>query len=330
MTKFRAARLLTVLGFLFSLIYGHHSAQACVLGFQYDGFFPKNQGRDPNASFLGSFAPQGIDVNKFNEIIDDVSKIYEPIIASRGGKLVVQRKWSDKTINAYATRNSGNVYNVVMFGGLARDPATSPDGFALVLCHELGHHLAGFPKVSGGLWSGAAWASNEGQSDYFATTKCLRRYYIDQNNSADYLSSLGVVIPKKVQQDCSAQWGIQSDEYLYCVRSTLAGLSISNLFASLSKSPKAPDVTTPDRSVIAATMSAHPPYQCRLDTYFQGALCSVDHSVDFNETEEFSGACTKYAKHTTGLRPQCWFKPNAAPPAPKTQEESSTAIFAAN
>ena len=46
----------------------------------------------------------------------------------------------------------------------------TPDGFALVLCHELGHHLAGNPRVQ-------AWAANEGQSDYFSTQSCARELW---------------------------------------------------------------------------------------------------------------------------------------------------------
>jgi Zn-dependent protease with chaperone function len=54
-----------------------------------------------------------------------------------------------------------------MFGGLARDPLVTKDGFSAVICHEIGHHIAGAPR------KGFSWASNEGQADYFATTKCL-------------------------------------------------------------------------------------------------------------------------------------------------------------
>ena len=70
------------------------------------------------------------------------------------------------TVNANASQR-GRTWIVNMYGGLARRPEITPDGFAMVLCHELGHHMGGFPFVSG-------WAANEGQSDLFATLSCGR------------------------------------------------------------------------------------------------------------------------------------------------------------
>ena len=63
---------------------------------------------------------------RFNAVIDKVVKVYEPIVASMGGKLNVERKWNDGTVNAYASR-SGSTWNVSMFGGLARHKAITED-----------------------------------------------------------------------------------------------------------------------------------------------------------------------------------------------------------
>ena len=81
----------------------------------------------------------------FNAVIDSVETIYAPIVAEYGGRLKVERKWDDGTANAYAQR-SGSTYKVSMFGGLARHETITPDGFALVVCHEIGHHIGGAPK----------------------------------------------------------------------------------------------------------------------------------------------------------------------------------------
>jgi len=67
-----------------------------------------------------------------------------------------------------------------MFGGLARHETMTPDGFATVVCHELGHHLGGVPKKFS--WFGNSWASNEGQADYFGIMKCLRKMFEHEDN----------------------------------------------------------------------------------------------------------------------------------------------------
>ena len=54
-----------------------------------------------------------IDEAAFNKIIDDIGKIYSPMVAKKGGKLTFIRNWSDGTVNAYASRK-GNIFNVAM------------------------------------------------------------------------------------------------------------------------------------------------------------------------------------------------------------------------
>ena len=69
-----------------------------------------------------------------------------------------------------------NFYKVIMFGGLARRPEITADGFLLVVCHELGHHLAGYPFIDD-------WAANEGQADYFATQSCTKNIWQNDNET---------------------------------------------------------------------------------------------------------------------------------------------------
>ena len=109
------------------------------------------------------------------------------------------------------------------------------DGYTLVACHELGHHLGGAP-----LFSGQDWASVEGEADYFATTKCVK-----------------------------AMWGHASK-----ARMDAASQVLANTLARLegSKNPKA---STPDRSVVTSTFEDHPAAQCRLDTYLAGVKCNA-------------------------------------------------------
>ena len=56
------------------------------------------------------------------------------------------------------------------------------------------------------------------------------------------------------------------------------------------------------------TYEDHPETQCRLDTYFAGALCNKDYREDVSQTEEVKGTCHASLGDRVGVRPACWFK----------------------
>lgn len=256
----------------------------------------------------------GITEAEFNQAIDQVEEVYAPIISNLGARLVIDRKWSDGTVNAYASQ-SGKTWNVAMFGGLARHNTITKDGMALVVCHEIGHHIGGAPKkggaTGGGWWGGngggaTSWASNEGQADYFATLKCLRKAWINDNNP-EIVKSLNV--PKVVTDLCRRITKNNRFDTALCVRISMAGKSVSDLFSALGKLPET-KFETPDTRVVATTDHNHPKAQCRLDTYYQGALCDINMNEDVSQTDEVRGTCHGSLGHTRGTRPLCWFKPS--------------------
>lgn len=263
-----------------------------------EGILPENDMNiSVNAKRFG-----GITEEQFNSIIDDVEGLYSPIVANLGGKLKVVRNWGDGTVNAYAQR-SGSTWMVSMFGGLARHETITEDGFALVICHEIGHHIGGAPKKASA-WSNP-WASNEGQADYFATLKCLRRVWQSDDNTSIIA---GLNAPKTLTDACKNQWG-ESPDYAICVRGGMAGDSVARLFADLRQ--QAPSkFETPDTKIVGRTDDNHPATQCRLDTYFQGALCEVSMNEDVETASEVTGTCHGTLGHKIGLRPLCWFKPS--------------------
>ncbi|MES2529383.1 MAG: hypothetical protein V4598_20005 [Bdellovibrionota bacterium] len=241
----------------------------------------------------------GIDEANFNSVIDEVIAVMGPLVSSHGGNLTVVKLWADETVNAYAEQ-SGKEWKVSMFGGLARHETITRDGMALVVCHEIGHHIGGAPLYS---WK-AGWAATEGQSDYFATTKCLRQVWQNDNNE-QVISTMSV--PESVKAACGKQ-NVWNRDYAMCVRGAMAGDSVAKLFAALRKQEPA-KFETPDPKVAKYTQESHPATQCRLDTYFQGALCEVDARLEFSRDTEVTGACHKTLGHSIGLRPACWHKP---------------------
>lgn len=240
----------------------------------------------------------GLNQNEFDSAISRVQEIYESEVESMGGKLVINRKWEDGEVNAFAGRKGKN-WMVTMTGGLARHESITPDGLALVVCHEIGHHIGGAPKKLLG-WS--EWASTEGQADYFATLKCLRRVFMNDDN-AKILK--GVKIPAALKKACLKSHG--SKGMHSCIRIGMASLSVANLFKSLS-GDESPQFTTPDESVVAYTYDGHPASQCRLDTFFQGAICERSMNEAVSQSDEVQGTCHASLGDTVGIRPGCWFK----------------------
>lgn len=281
--------LLTVLLCLLST-----QAFSCSMDGQ-SGFMPQN---DMKIGTEDGFRNSMTEV-QFNEIISKVEKVYAPIIENKKGWgfLKISRNWESTTVNAFAMR-IGPLHQVNMYGGLARHPDVTDDAFTLVVCHEIGHHIGGSPKN----YFPMSWSSVEGQSDYFATLKCFRKITKGDNNIE--IVAMMEVDPGATAA-CEASWSNASDIAL-CQRSAMAGKSLAKLLAG---SGKVPEFETPDPSVVKITFKMHPKGQCRLDTYFQGALCTQPDSIDLHKRDPNKGTCNRAANDTVGLRPLCWFKP---------------------
>jgi hypothetical protein len=248
--------------------------------------------------------------DEFNEILDQAAQVYAPIISqTHGARLSINSHWEDSTVNASASQFFGT-WHVDMYGGLARRPEVTKDGFALVVCHELGHHLAGYP------FSGS-WAANEGQSDYFATLSCARNLWAGE---LEVNASFRETIAQMPKQLCDDTWAEEAEQNL-CYRAMEAGHSLANLLGAMKGSDIAYENT--DESVVDSTSHSHPAAQCRLDTYMAGALCGATFNSEFipgkglgrkrnsaeAEAEAAEHSCVRSAGHVVGMRPLCWFSP---------------------
>jgi len=269
------------------------------------GFLPPNDLKIP----VGSIHAKGIIEAQFNAVIDTVEKLYKPVVAAQGKVLQINRLWANETVNANASQQ-GNKYILNMYGGLARHETITMDGFALVVCHELGHHLGGVPKVS-------SWASNEGQSDYYANLKCLRQVFTDDSSLSFTRMSAGDEV---AEMGCAKAFSDPLERSV-CARGAMAGKSVAYLFKILRKETVDPRFDTPDANVVPTMMTTHPGTQCRMDTYLQGSVCIQPVSNPVNYTSPAAGTCTRSAGFSGGFRPLCWYKPaNPAellPPAAK-------------
>lgn len=212
----------------------------------------------------------GITKEMFNKVVAMGLEIYKPIATENNEKLTINPNWSDSTVNADCSRYYGRV-TVNMYGGLARRSEVTPEGFALVLCHELGHAYGGIPYIN----KGQDDLSAEGQSDYYGAKDCLRKIL-------PKLEMPAVTATAYTERRCQELGTQDSIEYKLCIRQLDAAMSLGKLLAVLKEEP-IPSFETPDLTVVEETETSYPATtQCRMDTYHNGSLMLE--------------------------RPRCWFK----------------------
>lgn len=263
----------------------------------FHSFLPKNDARIPVGALTVQGTASGVTELEYNSVLDQVEKAYAPVVAAKKATLSIDRAWSNDEVNAYAWR-SGSTWMVQMLGGIARHPLMNADGFAAVTCHEVGHHLGGAPRYPQGL-------AADGQSDYFATLKCLRKVWENDDNSAIVAK---MTVAPVVQSSCEKSFSDRASIAI-CIRSSYAGLSAASTLAKLSRLP-APTFETPDLSKVLYTNVRHPKAQCRLDTYFAGSICPTAWADELNDFDATAGNCAMEKGATVGYRPLCWYKPS--------------------
>lgn len=244
----------------------------------------------------GNKSISGLSETEVDLLLASVQTIMGPEVERRlNKKLIIQKLWGEANVDAYATRDDDNNAVIVISGGLARHPLMTKDAFLLLMCHEIGHHLGGAPRILRGQTGLRGWSSAEGQADYYAASKCLPLFYksahetkssdIDES-STDYSMALS-----KCQDNI-------------CARVTMAGLVASRVFASLTSGMSVPKLTLTDATKVATTIYRHPNPQCRLDTYLAGANCDLGPDIPFDVNNPKIGACSM----EKNLRPACWFQ----------------------
>lgn len=263
------------------------------LGFFLGGYAQKSLGHavPPNDihledTYIQTLGSSNVTEKQFNEIIDKAYTFYKSIVSRKHwGDLTIRRSWSSSLVSVSAQRK-GDDWIVNMYGGLARRPEITPDGFTLVLCHELGHHLAGFPFVS-------KWESNEGQSDYFAAQVCVKKFWEKETEINSQFFERANELPSELVDNCRKSYKEENWRNI-CFRTAFAGMSLARLLTYIDRSPLDPSFEFPDLSTVDRTYNGHPDAQCRLDTYVAAATCST--SFDDNVIPGLYGSWKKAQK----------------------------------
>lgn len=230
----------------------------------------------------------GYQKKRYLEVINSFKKVYGPIIEKKGGEFHIIADWTDGAVNAWADR-FGNEYQLEIPGGLSRYYLINEAGFVLIICHELGHLLGGRPSKGK-----RGFISVEGQSDYFASLKCMRR----MNREIE------IKIDRDPEVDLACR---EIPENQACLASLSGAKSVTSYYAELADEP-APSLKKKDPSRVKKTQRGHPKAQCRLDTYRSGALCPVRFEEEIDEDNFRRGVChlTRFQEFA---RPRCWYSP---------------------
>ena len=231
----------------------------------------------------------------WDEVLDEIQQMYQYFLTPAGITLSIDRFWDDPRTNG-TVRREGDHWRVLIYGGYSMSRHVNKDVIARVACHELGHHFGGTVFYPGAY----SWAAGEGQSDYWATLKCLRKYFENQDNARE-LSK--VKVPVIVREKCMEVWKDPKDA-LICMRSSMA----AKAWTLVMYNNDSYQFDTPDENTVKVTSISHPNPQCRLDTHFQGALCLEDHMTDTTDENYKVGTCTRDL-YDVGTRPRCWYRP---------------------
>ena len=226
-------------------------------------FLPTEQEK----SYQGSewYGVGGIDENTFNAIIDVADEVYTPILKNNGLTLTFERKWDDSTVNAKCNRDT-ELVTVSLFGGLARHKDMTPEGFLLVVSHELAHAMSVYPLYSN------SWASSEQSSDNMAVQQIARKLFSQESSGNGDKCNCGFApdYNRKINDYC-AKFS-DEEQNIICKRSMAGGLALGKVLANFG-GEAVPSYETPSKVRVRKTQQSHASAQCRLDQYGIAALC---------------------------------------------------------
>lgn len=266
----------------------------------------RTMGLPKNEKFIFSAKKE----KRFNEIIDRIAGLFKDEVRLRGSNLKIIKDWKSKEQNAYALQTRSD-WEVHILGGYYRHKDITDEGLAEVVCHELGHHLAGAPykMFQSAYGPSFGWASTEGQADYWGFSVCLKKYFEAYPQEVK-------IKDKFAKNKCDKNYEEQADRNI-CYHLSNAALSSATMLESFSSDPVINFSQKTDPLVTSVNSSSHPATQCRYDTYMAGALCQVeDPNRSSIDPADFSNIlCANKNEDEifyTNNRPKCWFNGQVA------------------
>lgn len=210
------------------------------------------------------------------------------------------------------TTISSKSWKMKLSAGLLQNTVSlSEDAVTLLICHEMGHFLGGYPFFDDMMAEREFPSASEGQADYYATQVCARELWQNEDNR-EYKKQVLTYAKTK----CDQAWENDNEKEL-CYRIAVALDNLKDLLSEISQTQVA--LETPDPHVSNYTINwAYPKTQCRLDTFFAGSLCNTSRTgLEIPGLAHPKGQSSKAAEQEAmaqscydglGQRPKCWFK----------------------
>jgi len=236
---------------------------------------------------------------------------FAPLAATHGARLFTELDYTATSPGAMATRSYDHKkWFIKIWGGIPKFPSATGDTYTLILCHELGHHLGGYPFYS---HDANEWAAAEGQADYWATQACAKRLWRDEINVNTTFSGVK-------NTGCETLF-VEENEVNLCKRIYRAVDINAELEGKTSKGGL-PSIQRRDTSVVRELLVSHPKAQCRVDSMLMGLRCPREFDFSYipgrgnplgqntlsSENQARMSSCFTADGYTHGTRPLCWFK----------------------
>jgi hypothetical protein len=255
---------------------------------------------------------------------------FTPIVTGHGARLFTDLDYMFTTPGAMATRSMDQKrWFIKITGGVALFGSTTADTFTLILCHEMGHHLGGYPFFS---HEQSEWAAAEGQADYWATQACAKKLWRNETEVNAGFADLKETGCDTLHED--------ANETNLCKRIYHAVDIIADFEGKTSQGGM-PSIKRRDTSVVKELFVSHPKAQCRVDSAHMGLRCPRE--FDFttipgrgnplgqntisSENEARRSSCFTSDGFTAGTRPLCWFKAATLEKTPDPKPTSATDTY---
>lgn len=230
-----------------------------------------------------------------------------------GGDLEHQLFPEEDELQAMANFDGGEGWILKVMGGMLRQRNLSQDGFYSVLCHELGHFVAGYPYKADLFFSSRFGASAEGAADYFTMAVCLPRLFQDETQQNLLATENGA---ERHVNHCRLRYG-DPNRIGVCVRSLRAAEEIEFIHLDQRGMNINDHIQEPSLTVFV-TEQNHPRYSCRIANYYRAALCPSNYPSDsipaFDDQRNYAQVMELQDQYfceqdPLARRHSCWYHP---------------------
>lgn len=253
------------------------------------------------------------------DLLERFHNEFAPIVASHGAQLFTELDYTATSPGAMATRSANHKkWFIKIWGGFPKYPSTTGDSYTLILCHEMGHHIGGYPFYAHDL---AEWAAAEGQADYWATQACAKRLWRNE-------TEVNAAYANVKDSGCESIFS-NIQEVNLCKRLYRATEVYAEMESKTYDDGRA-SIKKRDTSEVKELQVSHPKSQCRIDSTLMGVWCTKN--FDFSiipgrgnplgqntisaEKEARANSCFATDGFEFGNRPRCWFKESTLEKAP--------------